>query len=173
MRPKVLVDIADEQELELPVSTAEIEASAVAALARAGAERDVSVSVSLVAPERIRALNAEWRGIDTPTDVLSFECDSPFDEDIPAGELVELGDVVLCPEVIAEQAPRFSGTFESEFRIMLVHGLFHLLGYDHVDEEGALEMEAVEMDVLRDLAIVRGDDPDAIVLGPTTRHVDD
>lgn len=56
---------------------------------------------------------------------------------------------------------------------MLVHGLLHLLGYDHVDEEGALAMEARELEVLRALAESRGDDPDAVRIGPTTRHLDD
>lgn len=56
---------------------------------------------------------------------------------------------------------------------MLVHGLVHLLGYDHVDEEGALAMEARELEVLRALAESQGDDPDAVRIGPTTRHLDD
>lgn len=56
---------------------------------------------------------------------------------------------------------------------MLVHGMLHLLGYDHVDEDGAREMEARELAVLRELARLRGEDADAVRIGPTTRHHDD
>ena len=56
---------------------------------------------------------------------------------------------------------------------MLVHGMFHLLGYDHIDERGANEMEAGELAVLRTLAVDRGLDPHSVRIGPTTRHLDD
>ena len=58
-------------------------------------ERECSVSVSIVDEDEIQSLNAMWRQIDAPTDVLSFECDSPFGDEVPDGEVVELGDVIL------------------------------------------------------------------------------
>ena len=165
--------LTDETGAGMPLDVSELDAALEAVLAEEGADRPCDVSVTLVAPERIRELNAEWRGIDAPTDVLSFECDSPFDAGIPAGEPVELGDVVLCPEVIAAQAPAFGNTAAEEFRLMLVHGLLHLMGHDHMDEDEAARMEAAELSVLRELARRRGDDPDAVRLGPMTRHADD
>ena len=159
--------------LAVPLDEAEMEACVEEALAVEGVDRPCEVSVSIVGAEEMRALNAEWRGIDAPTDVLSFECDDPFDDAVPEGAEVELGDIVLAPEVIAAQAPAFGGTAAEEFRLMLVHGMLHLLGYDHVDEEGALAMEARELEVLRRLARLRGDDPDAVRIGPTTRHEHD
>lgn len=165
--------IANDGDLDMLVEESLICAAVDAVLAHEGVGRDVDVSVSFVGPEEMRGLNAAWRGIDAPTDVLSFECDSPFDDEIPADEPVELGDVILCPEVIAAQAPEFDSTPGEECLLMLVHGMFHLLGYDHVDTQGSEEMETGELAVLRLLAEGRGLDPDAVRIGPMTRHLDD
>lgn len=165
--------IANDGGLETLIGERLISAAVDACLAHEGVGRDVDVSVSFVDADEMRGLNSAWRGIDAPTDVLSFECDSPFGDEVPEGEVVELGDVILCPGVIAAQAPSFDSTPERECLLMLVHGMFHLLGYDHVDEQGALEMEAAELAVLRSLAADRGEDPDSVRIGPTTRHIDD
>lgn len=165
--------ISNDAELDTLIDAAQIEAAVAQVLASEGISRPVEVSVSFVEADVMQGLNRTWRGIDAPTDVLSFECDSPFDEDIPADESVELGDVILAPEVIAAQAPTFDATPAEECRLMLVHGMLHLLGYDHVDEDGAREMEARELAVLRELARLRGEDADAVRIGPTTRHHDD
>lgn len=167
------VTIANEAGLAIPIDEAEIDAAVSAVLAAEGVERACDVSVAIVTDEEIRALNRDWRGIDAVTDVLSFECDSPFADDVPAGEVVEVGDVILAPAQIAAQAPRFGGTPADEFRLMLVHGTLHLLGHDHMEEGEALAMEARELEVLRALAAARGDDADAVEIGPTTRHIDD
>ena len=161
---------SDDSELEIPVSEEEIESVVDAVLSAEGVERECEVSVSIVDSEEMAALNAKWRGIDAPTDVLSFECDSPFDESIPREIPIELGDIVLAPEVIAAQAPEFGNTPAEEFRLLLVHGMLHLLGYDHVDEEGAKLMEARELAILQNLARTRGEDPAVVRIGPTTRH---
>lgn len=127
------------------------------------------VSLSWVDDERMRELNATWRGIDRVTDVLSFECDDPA-SGADGEEAVELGDIVLAPAQIARQAPGFGNTPEDECRLMLVHGMLHLLGYDHIEDDEAEEMEAREDDLLRALAEGRGEDPAALNLGPLTRH---
>lgn len=162
--------ISNDAELDTLISDCDIESAVAATLAHEGVERPVEVSVSFVDDEEMRGLNRTWRQIDAPTDVLSFECDSPFDEDIPQGESVELGDVILAPGVIAHQAPEFDATPVEECRLMLVHGLLHLLGYDHLDDEEAAAMEAREEEILRALASERGEDPDTVRIGPTTRH---
>ena len=165
--------LSNDAELEIPLTGADIDAAVGAVLKAEGLERACEVSVSIVDSEEMRGLNREWRGIDAPTDVLSFECDSPFAGDVPEGEPVELGDIILSPEVIAAQAPEFGNTPAQEFRLMLVHGMFHLLGYDHLTPEDAEAMEARELAVLRELAAARGEDPDAVRIGPTTRHEHD
>ena len=106
------------------------------------------VSVSLVTRERIRELNREYRGRDSETDVLSFpELEDPArvtdaDRDLSGGGEVILGDIILCPAVIAEQAPDFSHSFEQECAYMTVHSALHLLGYDHtLPEDGDVQIK--------------------------------
>ena len=102
------------------------------ALASAGVE-DGHLAVEFVDAERIAALNAQWRGKDGPTDVLSF----PVDETGDAAGPRELGDVVICPEHTADLVEA------------TVHGVLHLCGYDHEADDG--EMLALQGRVLRSL----------------------
>lgn len=167
---EVTVLMTDDAGLDTLLSDAEIQRVAEAVLDAEGVRAPVEVSVSFVDSDEMRGLNAAWRGIDAPTDVLSFECDGAEAEDLPEGAVLELGDVILAPEVIASQAPVFGFTPAEECRLMLVHGLLHLLGYDHLQEAEAAEMEAHELAVLSTLAAERGEDPERVTLGPTTRH---
>ena len=105
------------------------------------------VSVSFVDEEEIQALNDEYRGVCSVTDVLSFPCDDPYEAD-PAEELIELGDIVICPSVIDEQRHEFGTSFEQEASLMTVHSVLHLLGYDHMEPEEREEMEAFEKEIL-------------------------
>ncbi|WP_273383217.1 rRNA maturation RNase YbeY [Enorma phocaeensis] len=165
--------VSFEEGVERLLDAREIEEICAAVLAAEGIDRPVEVSVSFVGDEQMRELNATWRGIDAPTDVLSFECDAPDDPGLQPDEVVELGDIMLAPMVIARQAPGFKTTAVDECRLMLVHGMLHLLGYDHLVEDEALAMEARELEILRALASARGDDPSSVVIGPTTRHEDE
>ena len=113
-------------------------------LAEEGVTRPCYVSVSVVDDERMRELNGEWRGMDRPTDVLSLECERPDDPDLGEDEPCELGDIVLAPDYIGRQAASFGTTPADECRLLLVHGMLHLLGYDHVKDDEAEEMEARE-----------------------------
>jgi len=116
-----------------------------------GVERDCMVSVSVVTDERMRELNAEWRGIDRATDVLSLECERPDDPDLLPGEPAELGDIVLAPAYLRRQAASFGWTEADETTLMLVHALLHLLGYDHIEEDEARIMEAREDEIVASL----------------------
>ena len=93
------------------------------------------VRVHLVGPERMKALNRQYRGKDTPTDVLSF----PLQE----GDIIDpedWGDVFLCPQYIRRQAKRFRVPFREESTRSLVHGLLHLSGHDHETKQDAARM---------------------------------
>ena len=123
-------------------------------LARFVAEREdvpesCEVSISFVTNEDIHSLNREWRGVDRPTDVLSFECDGEGD-DIPSaeGEPYELGDIVIAPDVAESQAPLYELTFADEVSLLVTHGMLHLCGYDHMEDEEAQIMEAREREIL-------------------------
>lgn len=169
----VTVLITNDAGLDTLLRADEVQQIAEAVLDAEGITAPAEVSVSFIDEDEMQALNAEWRGIDAPTDVLSFECDGADAEGLPAGAVLELGDVMLAPTVIAAQAPTFNATPVEECRLMLVHGMLHLLGYDHMQEDEAAQMEARELVILQALAATRGDDPARVVLGPTTRHTDD
>ncbi|MEE8721754.1 MAG: rRNA maturation RNase YbeY [Eggerthellaceae bacterium] len=111
------------------------------------------VSINFVTDEDIHELNRDYRGIDRPTDVLSFECDGLDDDfdDVEAGaegEPYELGDIVIAPDVAERQTDLYGTTFQDELSLLLTHGLLHLCGYDHIVEDEALVMEARERDLL-------------------------
>jgi probable rRNA maturation factor len=99
----------------------------------------IEISLTILGPERMQELNKRHRGIDEPTDVLSFplweEEDGTFcmPEEI-AGE-VSLGDIIICPCVVAENARVLEKNPEEELKLIYVHGLLHLLGYDHTTPE--------------------------------------
>ncbi|MEF2559725.1 MAG: rRNA maturation RNase YbeY [Eggerthellaceae bacterium] len=107
---------------------------------------NTDVSLSFVSDERIHELNREYRGIDRPTDVLSFECDNvPFeDEDIDRAMEYELGDVIIATDVATRQTHEYGTTFEEEVTLLVVHGLLHLCGYDHIEDDEAEIMEGLE-----------------------------
>lgn len=165
--------LANDENLGIPIRTEEIESICAFVLGKEGVLRDVEVSISIVDEGEMHELNRSWRGIDRTTDVLSFECDSAFDESIPEDEPLELGDIILAPAVIARQAPTFGNTAADEFRLMLVHGMLHLLGYDHIELADAEVMEAREDSILKELAAARGDNPDLVSVGPVTNHEHD
>lgn len=165
--------ISNDAELDTLLDSSEVEHICSLVLEREGVERDVEISLSYVDEEEMHALNKEWRGIDRTTDVLSFECDSAFDADIPDDMTLELGDIILAPEVIARQAPGFGNSPADECRLMLVHGMLHLLGYDHIQDDEAEVMEAREDELLRELARERGEDASQVRVGPITNHAHD
>ena len=117
------------------------------------AER-AEVSLTLVEPEEIIEINAEYRNVDSVTDVLSFPQYEGV-EDMPEdGELI-LGDVVICVERAKEQAEEFGHSYEREFVYLFVHSLLHLLGYDHMEEEEKAVMREKEEMVMSHIDLER------------------
>lgn len=112
---------------------------------------NTEVSISFVTNEEIEDLNREYRGIARPTDVLSFECDG-FDDEESAitaeGMAFELGDIIIAPDIAQEQAPSFGISLADEMSLLVTHGLLHLCGYDHMDDDEAQIMEQRETDLL-------------------------
>lgn len=116
--------------------------------------RSVELSVRLTGNEEVRALNAQWRGKDEPTNVLSF----PMVEnnDLTAsgdGPELMLGDVVLAKGVCADEAGEKEVALEDHAAHLIIHGTLHLLGYDHMDDAAAGDMEAREIRALARLGI--------------------
>ncbi|WP_293698358.1 rRNA maturation RNase YbeY [uncultured Agrococcus sp.] len=108
-------------------------------------------SVALVDTETMERLHVQWLDLDGPTDVMSFPMDElrpgTPEQPTPAGLL---GDVVLCPEVAAEQAREADHDFMQEVLLLTVHSVLHLLGYDHADESERTEMFTLQDDLLKE-----------------------
>lgn len=125
--------------------------AAAMTLSAAHFERRAEIGVSMVDLGEIRRLNREHRGIDRPTDVLSFPLtDDPFQprpEDLFRG-CVTLGDVIVCPEVIAAQAKENGVSFREELARMVIHSVLHLLGRDHAEENEKKEMFDMQETIL-------------------------
>lgn len=102
------------------------------------------VSVTYTNSEEIHSLNKHYRNVDKPTNVLSFPCDY-------ANGM--LGDIVLAIDVVEKEAKEQNKKFEDHFIHLVVHSFLHLLGYDHIDESEAEEMEALEIEILKKLGI--------------------
>ncbi|MGL4253903.1 MAG: rRNA maturation RNase YbeY [Fusobacteriaceae bacterium] len=109
-------------------------------------EKPVYVSVAVVDNERIQEINRDYRGKDSPTDVISFAYHETEDFDI--GPYDTLGDIVISIDRVAEQASEYNHTVTREFYYVLTHGLLHLMGYDHIEAEDKEEMRAREEEIL-------------------------
>ena len=112
-----------------------------------------SAHLEIVDEAAARALNLKWRGIDKPTNVLSFPRSEGDLADIVDDEHWRnfLGDMVICADVVAREAGEYGRSLEFHWAHILVHGCFHLLGFDHLEPADAERMEARETEVLEAL----------------------
>ncbi|MCL2324668.1 MAG: rRNA maturation RNase YbeY [Actinomycetia bacterium] len=129
-----------------------LDLSAFVRLARFALEREEApeacvVSIAVVGVEEIAELNERYREVAGPTDVLSFPCDDPAAM-VADGEPVTLGDIVIAPEIAEANARAYAKSIESELNLLLVHGVLHLLGYDHIEAADAEAMEDREQAIL-------------------------
>lgn len=124
-----------------------------ACLTYEGWDMDYEVSLSLVDNHEIQALNHTYRGKDYATDVLSF----PLIEEDQGLNLEEklLGDIVISVEKAAEQAKEYNHSFEREMGFLVVHSMFHLMGYDHDNDEATADMRKREEAVLTAINLIR------------------
>ncbi|MDQ3979313.1 MAG: rRNA maturation RNase YbeY [Actinomycetota bacterium] len=163
MTERVAVFAADEQSDE-PVDTLRWVRLAEAVLEAEGVRGDAELSMLFVDEKAMAELNLRFLGRQGSTDVLAF----PIDDDVyeggrlpdslgPAGPADDiepsdlptlLGDIVVCPAVARRNAPTHAGTYEDEMALLVVHGILHLLGMDHADEEEATVMERREQELL-------------------------
>ncbi len=121
-----------------------------------GGPEEAEVSLMMVDDQRIHALNQEYRGVDRPTDVLSFALQEEMEEE-PDSEFEDemLGDIVISAERAREQAEEYGHSFEREIIYLAVHGTLHLLGYDHEEEKDKQKMRSKEEEVMAILGLER------------------
>ena len=122
--------------------------------------QNLYISITLTTPDQIRKINKEYRDIDNTTDVLSF----PMFEKEELENIIQnsenqfeevLGDIIISIEKISEQAEEYGHSFERELAYMVVHGFYHLMGEDHMEEEEKQQMRAKEENILNKLNINR------------------
>lgn len=113
------------------------------------------LSVTFVGLDEIHELNREYRGVDRPTDVLSFPQFEDLEEEIPEVGEICLGDVVICREKAEEQAEEFGHSFERELVYLFTHSVLHLLGYDHMEEDEKKVMRQREEEIMEQIGLMR------------------
>lgn len=129
-----------------------------------GCTEDYEISISFVGNEEIRSLNLEYRGIDKATDVLSFPMlefteDELEEDDDPEAEYIDeeiaLGDIVISMEKVLEQSEEYGHSFNRELSFLLVHGMLHLLGYDHEEDASEGEMFEKQELILKEMNLTK------------------
>ncbi|WP_314666804.1 rRNA maturation RNase YbeY [uncultured Selenomonas sp.] len=143
---------------ELAVSEEEAAAvrRAIETVGRLYGTEDAEVSVTLTDDAHIHELNRTYRAVDRPTDVLSFALTESEEPEIFGTETHEvLGDLVISLERMRAQAEEYGHSELRELSFLTVHGMLHLLGYDHMEEEERQEMEAEQRAVMEELGITR------------------
>jgi len=104
---------------------------------------EAELTLRLVDEAESRQLNSKYRGVDAATNVLSFPVDLPPGIDIPL-----LGDIVICAPLVALEAAEQNKAVQAHWAHLVIHGVLHLLGHDHQDEQEAREMESIEIELL-------------------------
>ncbi|MEZ8086232.1 rRNA maturation RNase YbeY [Vibrio sp. 10N.286.52.C3] len=109
-------------------------------------QENAELTVRIVDTQESHQLNHEYRGKDKPTNVLSFPFEAP-----PGIELDLLGDLIICRQVVEKEAEEQSKPLLAHWAHMVVHGSLHLLGYDHIEDDEAEEMESLETEIMQSM----------------------
>ena len=154
MKAKLMIYFLNDQEkFEISYTQKILVRRAIeATLEYEGYKNNAEISVTFTDNEKIQKINNDFRGIDKPTDVLSFPLNDYEGSDLPLADDPKgsLGDIVISLERAKEQADEFGHSFEREVAFLTVHSTLHLLGYDHVNsEEEELDMRNRQSEVLK------------------------
>jgi probable rRNA maturation factor len=139
------VQLAVEKENDLPTEDQLTQWATAALLTRTEYE-EPELTIRIVDEAESQELNSEYRGKDKPTNVLSFPFEAPAHVPIPL-----LGDLIVCKQVVEREAIEQGKTLTAHWAHMIVHGCLHLLGYDHIEDKEAEEMEGIERIVMAEL----------------------
>jgi probable rRNA maturation factor len=136
-------------ESDFPFSTELLEQAAQVALTHQKESLDVELSIVLTDDARLRELNREYLGVDAPTDVLSF----PASETDPETGAHYIGDILISIPYATKSAEKAGHPTESEVQLLVVHGVLHLLGHDHEEEEEKAKMWKAQSEILTQLGL--------------------
>ena len=139
------LELQNDGHLSCP-SLTDFELWANATLAAINYSKPAAFTLRITAAVEVQSLNMQYRNQDKPTNVLSFPADLP-----PELELPDIGDIIICAEIVAQEATAQNKPLKSHWAHMTVHGILHLLGYDHLKDSEAIVMEALETKILTTL----------------------
>ena len=146
-------EIEEDKEIEIKIKEV-----IKTALNLENAKCDINLSVVVTDNNNIQEINREQRNIDSPTDVLSFPGYEKEEWEEVKGledEVVYIGDIVVSKERIIEQSKEYETGFEREFCYLIAHGMLHLMGYDHMNEEDKKVMREKEEEIMKKLNLER------------------
>lgn len=156
---KIAIDIVnDSKNASLPILD-QCQSWIESALKCLDLDRTFELSIRLVEKAEIQRLNREFRSKDSPTNVLSFPSQIP-DSLAEQMDNFHLGDIAICPEIVEFEAKKQLKDLEAHWAHLLIHGLLHLLGYDHDNDDAADKMENLEIQILKTLGF-----PDPYLVG--------
>ena len=153
----MIISLENDQDIvEIPEKLVQLLSDGLNAVAKLhGLGEHEEVDITIVSDEEIHTLNRDYRNVDRATDVLSFALDEDGGEPELVGgpEVHLLGDIIISAETATRQAEEFGHGLEREIVYLAVHGLLHLLGYDHMQEEDKVVMRAKEEEALREIKL--------------------
>jgi probable rRNA maturation factor len=153
MRDKDRVDVQTAPRFAGEVDEEMLRRVTAEALRHEGIEGEIALSVVITDDGAVRELNREFRDVDAPTDVLAFGTGEESDFVTAPGEPAYLGDVIISYPRAVIQAEEYGHSINRELALLTVHGVLHLLGYDHVDEVERTEMWARQNEILESLVL--------------------
>jgi probable rRNA maturation factor len=153
MRDKGWVDVQTAPRFAGEVDEEMLRRVTAEALRHEGIEGEIALSVVITDDGAVRELNQEFRDVDAPTDVLAFGIGEESDFVTAPGEPAYLGDVIISYPRAVIQAEEYGHSINRELALLTVHGVLHLLGYDHVDEVERTEMWARQNEILGSLVL--------------------
>jgi probable rRNA maturation factor len=139
------LELQNDGQLSCPLLT-DFELWANATLAAINHTKPAAFTLRIAGAIEIQSLNAQYRNQDKATNVLSFPADLPAELELP-----DIGDIIICAEIVAQEAATQNKPLKSHWAHMTVHGILHLLGYDHLEDSEATVMEALETKILTTL----------------------
>lgn len=140
------IDIQHAVEASLPLTDSQL--TALAALALRDYQEDAELTIRTVNAEEMTHLNHTYRKLNKVTNVLAFPSSLPDHIEL---ECPFLGDIIICPQVLLDESQRMNKTLEEHWSLILIHGVLHLLGYDHIEDSDAAIMQAIEVKLLAEI----------------------
>ncbi|KTD53174.1 metal-dependent hydrolase [Legionella santicrucis] len=140
------IDIQNATAESLPIS--EDQLTHLALLALRDYKKEAELTIRLVTSEEMIQLNHTYRKQNKTTNVLAFPCTLPPEVQL---EYSLLGDVIICPQVLSDECKQLNKTLESHWALIVIHGILHLLGYDHIKDDDAAIMQSIEIKLLTEL----------------------